>query len=273
MTQYKQATRQGQDEQRQAAARRQRPPHRDELFDEPQLPTTEFLRAAGSQPGLGAALGNPSFAPAQRQAAAGQVGRMVGNRSLQRSLTSAAAAQSVQRIPGDEESGEQSIYITHDVQLIPQSSSMSCWAASAAMLVSWRDSISLTDEMIASGIGYWTEYVNSLPPDDVYALHAWGLVEEEPQTYTVDGLANLLDAYGPLWAAAAAGEDAHVRVITGMFGDGTPDGTFLMLNDPAPVNSGRNTVESYRTFLGAQETLAGRELAEYARPIYIAHCP
>ena len=59
----------------------------------------------------------------------------------------------------------------------------------------------------------------------------WGLDPEPAHSYTVEGFYGLLDRYGPLWVAAAV-PGPHIRVVTGIEGDGTPDGTTLYINDP-----------------------------------------
>ncbi|MBC7234271.1 MAG: hypothetical protein H5T69_00400 [Chloroflexi bacterium] len=199
----------------------------------------------------------------------GDWGDQTAARQAYRERLGAMAGQVVQN--ADEE-GASSLYVHYNVPLIPQTSNMSCWAASAAMLVSWRDSISISDQIIASGIGYWSEYLHGLDPEDIFVFASWGLVEEEPQTFTIQAFADLLDQYGPLWTAGDTGAGAHVRVVTGISGDGTPDGTFLSINDPAPVGRGSEVIESYAQFLGIQERLATQELPRYSRPLYVAHC-
>jgi hypothetical protein len=119
-----------------------------------------------------------------------------------------------------------------DVELINQPNDMSCWAASAAMLVGWRDRISIDPVAIVAGTGNWAAYTNGLQPSDIQALAtAWGLTAESPQCYTVDGLRNLLTTKGPLWVAAAV-PGLHAIVVTGLYSDGTDDNTFVRINDP-----------------------------------------
>ena len=49
-----------------------------------------------------------------------------------------------------------------DVPLINQLTNMSCWAASAAMVVGWRDRLSINPAAIAEGTGDWSAYANGL---------------------------------------------------------------------------------------------------------------
>jgi hypothetical protein len=50
-------------------------------------------------------------------------------------------------------------------------------------------------------------------------------------------LLDLLKAYGPLWvncdSSTATQVSLHARVLTGMYGDGGPDDTYVLVNDPA----------------------------------------
>jgi hypothetical protein len=68
-----------------------------------------------------------------------------------------------------------------DVPLINQLTNMSCWAASAAMVVGWRDRLSIDPAAIAAGTGIWSAYTNGLAPGDIPSLAtAWGLTVEPP---------------------------------------------------------------------------------------------
>jgi hypothetical protein len=119
-----------------------------------------------------------------------------------------------------------------DVPLINQLTNMSCWAASAAMVVGWRDRLSIDPAAIASGAGDWSAYANGLDPADIPTLaDAWKLTQEPPQSYTLDGLRDLIEAKGPLWVGAAV-PGLHAIVVTGVYGDGSVDNTFVRINDP-----------------------------------------
>jgi hypothetical protein len=80
------------------------------------------------------------------------------------------------------------------------------------------------------------------------------LQEEPPATYTVQGLLTMLRAYGPLGVAAclgtSEGRPEHVRVVTGMHGDGTPDGTHVWHIDPADGRRHQETFEHFVQGLG-----------------------
>jgi hypothetical protein len=119
-----------------------------------------------------------------------------------------------------------------ETPLVPQATGMSCWAASAAMVVAWRDRVSVDPQEIATGSGEWAAYVSGLNPADVPTLaQAWNLQMEPPQCYSPDGLLRIIQNNGPLWVAAAV-PGLHAIVVTGMYGDGSVDGTFVCINDP-----------------------------------------
>jgi len=153
----------------------------------------------------------------------------------------------------------------YDVPLVAQTSSMSCWAASIGMILGWRDSASYSDEMIArnpGGTSYMTSYQQGLDPNDKKILRANGFEVEPPMCYTVRGIMDLLRAYGPLWVATWA-PGPHIRVVRGM------TGSTVHVNDPWPVNQGRQYNQPFTQFFGSMENLGARELNEKA-PVYVA---
>lgn len=172
------------------------------------------------------------------------------------------------------QANSQAVDIRYDVPLIPQQTGQSCWAAGIAMLVSWKGNMSVSPSEIAATPGY--SEAEGLAPDDTGILSTWGMQVENARTYTVDGFRQLLEAHGPLWVASAE-PSAHVRVITGMSGDGTPEGTFVHINDPWEKgmqdfrlpNSGSTYSESYTEFVRKQEELGYQELNKQG--IYVAY--
>ncbi|MEO7965417.1 MAG: papain-like cysteine protease family protein, partial [Gemmatimonadaceae bacterium] len=168
------------------------------------------------------------------------------------------------------------INIRHTVQLVPQATGMSCWAASAAMVVGFRDKVSIDPSEIARATGYWAQYAAGLNAEDTGMFKVWRLAPEAAQSYTVQSFADLLRRHGPLWVASAE-PGPHVRVVTGMVGDGTPTGTTVYINDPWEIgmgafrlpNAGSQYTETFQRFVDKQETLGRQESA--SQGIYIAH--
>jgi hypothetical protein len=150
----------------------------------------------------------------------------------------APSGDSYIRAPGARAlSGEQSFDLNwSDVELVPQLSSMSCWAASAAMVIGWRDRVSINPEEVARGGGYWQQYHDNggLQLTSIAAFgRALGLQVEAPQCYSITGFRQMLETHGPLWVSAVT-PGYHAIVVTGMYSDGNPDGsgTFVRILDP-----------------------------------------
>ena len=187
---------------------------------------------------------------------------------------------SLDRVMEAQRQSRYTIDTRYNVQLVPQQTGMSCWAAGFAMIVGWRDQISIDPAEIARASGHWAQYKNGLQAEDISVMNVWGFVAEAPATYTVQGFADLLSNYGPLWVASAEQPGPHIRVVTGIQGDGSADGTLLYINDPwergmssfQSSNRGSQYTESYSEFLRKQSELAERETGLEA-PIYIAHLP
>lgn len=154
----------------------------------------------------------------------------------------------------------------YDVHLVPQSTSMSCWAASIAMILGWKDQACFDPQLIAAnngGLNYMPSFVRGLDPNDRHILERNGFLLDAPQCYMLTSVQALIDSHGPLWVASAA-PAPHIRVVTGY------DGQNLYINDPGPVNSGSRYVASFRSFFGQMETLGAQELKQKA-PVYVAY--
>jgi len=156
--------------------------------------------------------------------------------------------------------------VQYKVPLFPQTSRMSCWAASMGMILGWKHNASYSDELIARNVGgldYTTSYTKGLNPNDKYILRANGFEVEPPMCYTREGILTLLRRYGPLWVATWA-PNPHIRVVTGM------NRNVVWINDPGPVNRGSVYARPFSVFFGAMEELGSREL-DQASPVYVAH--
>lgn len=155
---------------------------------------------------------------------------------------------------------------SYSVPLIPQTTNMSCWAASIAMILSWKQRRTIPDEVIARNTGgrnYAPYMATGLNPNDVYILNRNGFVMESPRCYTPRVIMELLHAFGPLWVASAV-PTPHIRVVSGV------TGINVELNDPSPVGSGSKYKMPIVQLFGAMESLGARELGQRA-PIYVAH--
>jgi len=137
---------------------------------------------------------------------------------------------------------------------IRQRSSLVCWAAGGAMMEAWRSRQPLTVEQVLDSLGgEWRRKYNLNQALTVAELRAFlaalRMIEEGPQSYTPEGLARLVGQVGPLLEVGDDGIEnnqlTHVRIITAVKGDGTPEGTTVSLADPA---TGADVVESFTAF-------------------------
>ena len=188
------------------------------------------------------------------------------------------AAVVVERMAEAAEEGSQSFSVVYDdVPLVPQQTGMSCWAAGAAMIVAWRDKVSVDPSQIAAADGYWAQYANGLLPEDTTIFNTWRLQPEPAQSYTIQSFRSLLETWGPLWTAGATVPGAHIRVVAGIDGDGTPDGTRVHILDPWEPgmaafrlpNAGGRYTETYAEYERKQRTLGVQE--QGVQGIYVAH--
>ncbi len=118
-----------------------------------------------------------------------------------------------------------------------------CWAIVATIMHSWKTdsnpSVRSVIESIDNGLGFLGLFDDNLPlevQDSSDFLVAMELIAEPPQSFGVQGIADLLSNHGPIWVTAD--EDVserfsgHARVVIGLKGDGTPRNTFATIIDP-----------------------------------------
>lgn len=125
---------------------------------------------------------------------------------------------------------------------VEQLTNLVCWAAAGTMMESWRARLTLPVEAVLDGLGgTWRARYDRNEGLSVVDFRAFvtalGLVEDAPQSYTPAGLATLLSEVGPLLAIGDDGVDnnkiSHARVVDSIRGDGTLDGTAVMVADSA----------------------------------------
>jgi V8-like Glu-specific endopeptidase len=142
------------------------------------------------------------------------------------------------------------------VPYYPQQTDASCWAASAAMVVAWRDGITLSDADIAAKVPALDAYRSGLWPSDRHMLaDVWNLVPEPPACYTVDAWRNMLESYGPLYLdmTNSAGAGGHAWVLVGMTSDGAPDGSDTVMYLHNPTASRGRVKWNFQDFQGLYE--------------------
>ena len=159
--------------------------------------------------------------------------------------------------------------MSNTVELIPQDKSNACWLASSSMMETWRTGThhSLTDTLKvldASGTSFSNIYNNdqglSFSNDNIIT-QTLGLTQLPPASYTIDYLTSILDI-SPIMAVimySSSSNIAHMIVITGISGDGTPAGTTLQINDPLPLNNGNTYTIAFNDFLSKFEQVVAYE--------------
>ncbi len=171
-------------------------------------------------------------------------------------------------------SGPVSYTIPGVIGPVAQDKSMACWAAATTMLIGWHEQASMSIHTGLSRIGpEWVKIYDdniglTTAHKPTFATAA-GLEFEAPMSYSVEGWEQLLRRYGPLWVTTASPSFAiHGRVIKGISGDGTPDGTKIFLLDP---DGGREYSQSVTEFSAS----FAREAAETNNPLrlQVIHWP
>ena len=147
----------------------------------------------------------------------------------------------------------------NDVFLVPQPNGVTCWAAAAAMVYGWKHRVSISPQSIADISGFPSDGGLSVNNHDELA-RAIGLIPVSPQSYTVEGFRNLLEANGPLWVASGTPAGGHAVVVVGLSGDGTPDGTTVRYHDPLPVGQGTaDRTANFAAFMAHYESYASTD--------------
>jgi Papain-like cysteine protease AvrRpt2 len=165
-------------------------------------------------------------------------------RSQDGSLRVASPQGSVELTSKNKVGGGQVLDVAIDPKISPvkQRSRFVCWAAGGTMMRSWQLRRPETVENVLDSLGGdWRvrfEADEGLKPADFRAfMAALHLVEEGLQRYTPQGLARLLGAAGPLLTIGDDGVEGnnvvHVRIVTRVFGDGTPNATQVVVADSA----------------------------------------
>ncbi|KUI41651.1 hypothetical protein AU197_25770 [Mycobacterium sp. IS-1590] len=191
-------------------------------------------------------------------------------RFLDRATSSASGEVNVSRPEGSvsvksgDNSGRVDFKVEPVVPFIRQPDLLTCWAAAAAMMYAWRHGeIASIDEILGRLNVRWSEMFkdkqaipNSQLPDLMQDL---GLVADGPAKYVPRGIERLLKT-GPLWVVAD--EDmttngmTHAQVVTGIVGDGTPEKTMVLANDPSLEKPREVVFSEFRSRIEASDVAA-----------------
>jgi len=159
-------------------------------------------------------------------------------------------------------------YIVPNMKLIPQDQNMSCWYASAQMLINWRREMTQSCEegIFDPSEDSGSQTIYSLDqgiqnPQIVAMAKRLGLMAVPPLSPTEDALEDWLFTYGPLWVNGKR----HIVVIAGI-----RPGEVLVY-DPWPVKKG---LVSWRSldgwYIGNDKD--SRDTSRSVETVFL-HCP
>jgi hypothetical protein len=130
------------------------------------------------------------------------------------------------------------IYEVPGMTLIPQAFTMSCWYASAQMLITWRENQAQAsmDWLVPPEFDAQCRTIRDantgIQNSQIIAMaKRLGLQAVPPESPSVDALQQWLRVYGPLWVNGKS----HIVVIAGI----DTDALNVKVYDPSPVNQGR----------------------------------
>ena len=159
-------------------------------------------------------------------------------------------------------------YEVPGMTLIPQTMRMSCWYASAQMLIQWRQN--KTQQSLAwlvppeldaqcaqlrdgnAGIGN---------PQIVRMANRLGLSAIPPMTPTAELMETWLRTYGPLWVNGKT----HIVVIAGI----DTEKLMVKVYDPAPVNAGRIEWRSLVTWYALGTSVSTRDTSSSVQTVFL----
>lgn len=147
--------------------------------------------------------------------------------------------------------------------LYAQPSGMSCWATCYAMMKSWKESrryTTIREAIVPLGqpwLGYFDRDTGIPPSDGQRFESAVRLVREPRMNFSPQGWEAKLKGHGLIWVSGTiSGGGIHDRILEGIVGDETGNGTMMHIMDP---NGGRRYAETLATFLVGFEGQAAVE--------------
>ena len=159
------------------------------------------------------------------------------------------------------------------MKLIPQQKSMSCWYASARMLINWRMEQSqmsfanLVPPELDEKCKKLRDANNGITnPKIIEMAKRLGLTAVPPMSPTPQALESWLMSYGPLWVNGVR----HIVVIAGIKKDGTS--YKLKVYDPLPVNTGTVEWRDLTNWYAMGNSISTRDTSASVETVFL-HCP
>lgn len=162
-------------------------------------------------------------------------------------------------------------YEVPGMTLIPQTMRMSCWYASAQMLIQWRQNKTqqslqwlVPPELDAQCAALRDGNTGILNPQIVRMANRLGLSSIPPMTPTAGLMETWLRTYGPLWVNGKS----HIVVIAGI----NTEQMLVKVYDPAPVNIGKVEWRSLVTWYALGTSASTRDTGKDVEAVFL-HVP
>lgn len=143
-----------------------------------------------------------------------------------------------------------------------QPNTMACWATVFAMMKAWKLGRRFTNirEAVSSLGQPWLNYFDrntGIPPSEGRNFErATGLIREPRMNLSPKGWEQMLQQKGLLWVSGTVPGGIHDRILEGIGGDETGDGTQMFIMDP---DRGRRYPETLSVFIQGFEGQAAVE--------------
>lgn len=153
---------------------------------------------------------------------------------------------------------EMTYIVDGDFSILEQPSDNTCWATVYTMMKNWRNS---SDESIPAAVAALPEPFPTLldadegmPPDQFETFVSGAGMSHSPMSNMgPEGWYKALKQHGLLWVgtlAAVGSNGLHSRIVRGIYSDGSPEQTIMLMVDPA---DGRQHNEDFNTFVAKYE--------------------
>lgn len=146
--------------------------------------------------------------------------------------------------------------------LFAQPNTMACWATVYAMMKSWKSGQRFANIRAAVStlgqpwLGYFDRNTGIPPSEGMRFERATGLTREPRMNFSPQGWESLLRSHGLIWVSGTVPGGIHDRILEGIVGDETGDGTMMHIMDP---DGGRRYTETLSTFIVGFEGQAAVE--------------
>jgi ABC-type bacteriocin/lantibiotic exporter with double-glycine peptidase domain len=158
-------------------------------------------------------------------------------------------------------------YVVPNMTLIPQELNMSCWYASARMLIQWKMETyqacfaDLVPPELDAECRQIRDDDGGLQNNQILAMaKRLGLVAVPPLCPSREAISSWLKSYGPLWVNGKT----HIVVIAGI------NSTQLLVYDPWPPNKGKIDWRSLAWYVGSDPD--SRDTSAAVEAVFL-HCP